>query len=271
MPLKNNINGNGDPNNPSTPPNQWNISNNVFDVNTPNGMLDFYGITNEFNSTFHYNALNLNDTIKLFSLNVILPSGACKSSLRLYVNNVDPSSTYPGMGYSDFSNGFVMGYSTSNTQDYDGNLNSIYGNENVTNWANTGLGSLRKAIECAGHDAQITFDPIIQNDTIKLLSPIIVSKNIKIIQPSTNIIKIKASNIGPIFDINSYITFRIENAHLIAQSNNLNPRLLLNNGILTLKNVLMKDPKIRTSNNLGTSILNKGKINIEGTTNLVKL
>ncbi len=263
MPLQNNQNYTG------TVPTQWILSNQVF--NPGQTQSDFYGITNSTSPASFYNNLITGDTIKLFTLNVKLPANACKSGVRLFENGVDPNSSAAGMGGGDFSNGFVLGFvSGGNTQDYDGNITSVYPAERVKNANDSGTWSLRRAVECAGPESTIIFDDIMINDTIKLLSKIDIIKNVKFIQPSNKVVKIKSSFNAPSIDVKVNKVLDLTNIVVFARDNaSLQGRAILNNGTVNLTDVKIYDPIIGTSNS-GSTIKNLGKITIKGSTSLKK-
>ncbi|MEP6646258.1 MAG: hypothetical protein ABJC12_04155 [Saprospiraceae bacterium] len=111
----------------------------------------------------------------------------------------------------------------------------------VVNASDDGPGSLRRTIACAPENSTISFDAGlvdgIGNDTIYLTSgPILISKNISLIQSSGNIVKIKAVTTGPIFTIAGSKSLWLEYVNLISGMN-ANNRAIQNNGNLTLKNV----------------------------------
>jgi hypothetical protein len=111
----------------------------------------------------------------------------------------------------------------------------------VVNANDDGPGSLRRTISCAPENATIAFSASltdgIGNDTLYLTSgPILISKNINLIQPSNGVVKIKAVNTGPIFSITGSKSLWLEYVNLFSGTN-ANNRAILNNGNLTLKNV----------------------------------
>jgi hypothetical protein len=104
MPLQNNQSYTG------TVPLKWTLGTPV--VNPPASPgNDFYGITPTLSPASFYNNLGPGDTIRIFSLD-ISPITACGDGIRLFDNDTDPSSSDPGMGGGDFSNGFTIGGST---------------------------------------------------------------------------------------------------------------------------------------------------------------
>ncbi len=110
LPLQNNQNYTG------TIPTEWSLSSVISDPDaSPNN--DFISITPPLSPSSQYNNIYTNDTLKLFSVSVA-DALNCGEGIRLYENGVDPSSSDPGMGGADFSNGFTIG---GFTQLYNGN------------------------------------------------------------------------------------------------------------------------------------------------------
>jgi hypothetical protein len=112
-PLKNNANYMG---NESI---MWMISS-VIKSPSIKKQSDFISIIPNFEGgPYYFNNIEEGDSIKLLSFSVSL-TPACLGDIRLFENNVDPSSSAPGMGGGDFSNGMGIG---STTQLYTGNVN----------------------------------------------------------------------------------------------------------------------------------------------------
>lgn len=264
MPLQNNQSYTG------TVPAQWTLSNQIFSPGAQ-PLSDFYGITNSSSPSAFYNNLNTGDTIKLFTLNVKLPPGGCKAGVRLFENGVDPNSSATGMGGGDFSNGFVIGFvSGGNLQDYDGNVLSVYPNERVKNANDDGTGSLRKAVQCAAPESTVIFEDIMINDTIKLLSKIDITKNIKFTQSPSKVVKIKSAVNAPSLEVKVNKVLDLTNIAIFARNNtSLQGRAILNNGTLSLTDVKIYDPLIG-SPNTGSTIKNNGSLVLKGSTSIKK-
>jgi hypothetical protein len=101
LPLQANQNYTG------TLPMDWNFGPTVSNpASAPN--IDFVSITPTLSPTSQYNNIYAGDTLKLFSVEV---GGApdCGEGIRLFINDVDPSSSDEGMDGADFSNGFTIG------------------------------------------------------------------------------------------------------------------------------------------------------------------
>lgn len=114
MPLKNNQFYNG------TEPYDWRVTNFVSSpFSQPEDDFYYFSIPA---LNYYYNNLQVSDSVRLFSIDIINPAGDCKNSIRLYENGIDPDSSMPGMENSDFSNGILIG---GGIQDYEGNFPQI--------------------------------------------------------------------------------------------------------------------------------------------------
>lgn len=102
-------------------PAAWNITSTLKAPAAQPGS-NFYSITPTLSPVARYNNLNSGDTIKLFHFRVTSYAN-CGSGIRIYENGVDPSSSDPGMGGSDFSNGFTIG---GTQQRYNANSTQLY-------------------------------------------------------------------------------------------------------------------------------------------------
>jgi len=79
---------------------------------------DFYSITPTLSPAAFYNDLEVGDIVKLFGFTAGI-TGQYDENIRFFKNGVDPDKGEPGMGGSDFKNGFTIGGST---QTYHGNI-----------------------------------------------------------------------------------------------------------------------------------------------------
>lgn len=116
MPLQGNQNYGG------TQPTTWNIGSIIVNPEASPGN-SFYSITPVMNPASFYNNLKAGDTIRLFTFSVN-PLPPCGYGVRPFNNDTDPSSSDPGMGGGNFSNGFTIG---GITQRYEGNTPTVYG------------------------------------------------------------------------------------------------------------------------------------------------
>lgn len=118
MPLLDNAAGGG-----TVPPkvaNTWSITSSALSP-AAQPESDFYSIVPNLAAVSHYNNLNSGDTVKLFSLNIGTIAN-CGQGIRIFNNATDPNSSAPGMGGSDFRNGFTIGNAT---QRYLGNSTQV--------------------------------------------------------------------------------------------------------------------------------------------------
>ncbi|MBK8372384.1 MAG: fibronectin type III domain-containing protein [Saprospiraceae bacterium] len=124
-----------------------------------------------------------------------------------------------------------------------------------------GQHSLRNVMACAAPGTNIVFTPLVHNQTIQLLSPIVVSKNLNIIMTTENT-TIQSIHPGYIFEVLPGVTLTIQNLKLIGGTGNTNTRVIYNRGILNMTDVDILD----TKSNLGTgkSVDNQGNSTING-------
>lgn len=125
----------------------------------------------------------------------------------------------------------------------------------VTNANDSGPGSLRAALSCAASNPTITFENSLINQTINLMSPIVVSSSFTMAPNILLGLKISSTN-GHSFEIQNGVTAQIENLTILS-GNGTNTRAIINNGTLNLRNVIINDPSMslgqgNTINNLGT-------------------
>ncbi len=253
LPLQNNQNYGG------TMPTLWSLANQILHPAVQPGS-DFYGIAPSLVPTSHYNNITTGDTLKLFSLSIEVPQGGCKSGIRLFQNGIDPPAAAPGMGGGDFSNGFTIG---SPIQRYKGNINSWVPGDGVLNQADSGFGSLRKAVFCARENEYILVEDSLSGKTIQLFSPILVDKNINVVRSPNQEFNIVAPIEGSAFVIMQNKSLYIKNINLQAPHNSVSlSRIFTNNGKLTVHNVDITDPKL--SQGVGATITNFGELIYEG-------
>jgi len=137
----------------------------------------------------------------------------------------------------------------------------------VTNSADNGPGSLRYIVNCASDNDTITFDDAILPQFINLTSgSIVLNKNIHIVQPINKVMKLRALNNGPVFDIAPNKTVWFENIDIYAGTN-LNNRALLNYGNLTMKNVIIHENLSTVGT--GSTFTNLGNVTFIGNSKIV--
>jgi photosystem II stability/assembly factor-like uncharacterized protein len=130
----------------------------------------------------------------------------------------------------------------------------------VVNTLDTGLGSLRSAVGCSTSSDTITFASAVVGPYIDLATPLIIDRNIKILQTASTVIKVRALNGGPVITINPGITGFLKYIDLFGGTNPA-ARVILNNGTLTLQNLNLND----NVSGSGTLIENRGTLTINGT------
>lgn len=123
--------------------------------------------------------------------------------------------------------------------------------------ADDGIFSLRNVMVCAENGQTINFDSSLQNDTIKIISPIFIDKNITINTLNLNL-HIEADYDGHIFEILPGGSLTLQNIHLIGGKGNINTRVLVNRGNVNFSDVDILDVKA----NIGTgkTIDNEGSV-----------
>lgn len=253
LPLQNNQNYGG------TVPCLWSLANQILHpAAQPNS--DFYGIAPSLVPASHYNNITAGDTLKLFSLSIQVPQSGCKSGIRLFQNGIDPPAAAPGMGGGDFSNGFTIG---SPIQRYKGNFNGWIPGDGVLNPADSGFGSLRKAVFCARENEYILVEDSLSGKTIQLLTSILIDKNINVVRSPNQEFTIVAPIVGSAFVIQQNKSLYIKNINLQAPINSISQsRIFTNNGKLTVHNVDIIDPKM--GQGTGSTITNFGELIYQG-------
>lgn len=260
MPVQGNQNYTG------TIPCLWTLGNQILHP-AVQPLSDFYGITPSLVPACQYNNLMEGDSIKLFSLSIVIPGPACKSHIRLFQNGIDPGAAAPGMGGGDFNNGFTIG---NPTQRYKGNLPGYLPSDKVSNSQDAGFGTLRKAVACALNNDPIFVEDSLTGKYIQLLSPIVIDKNINLHRSASSTFTIKAPQNGPAFVVTQDNSLNISNVNFISGNNqSLSGRLFVNNGTLTLEEVNLKDPNIHILT-AGSTINNQGQLFISGSVSLVE-
>lgn len=124
----------------------------------------------------------------------------------------------------------------------------------VSNFSDDGPGSLREAIACVYHGGNITFDPNIEFDTIRLTSgPIEINKKINLTSSFPTAIKIMSKNNGasPIFKIGQNGILSLEKIDLFAIQNTGQASTIINAGKLNFTDV-----KIVANGNTSIAVLN---------------
>lgn len=241
-----------------TTPITWQLASSVISP-TIAPELDFYGITPVISPVARYNDLHPGDKVKLFSVS-INNSNNCSPLIRLYENGVDPTSSDPGMGNGDFSNGFVI--SPFGDQVYTSNDSQVYPEDAYVNTENDlGEESLRFlttqdcCIDTIYFNSSTNGNPIILNSEIELNSEIVIIGN-----GIQNTI-IDGQNAHRIFSILSNGKLSLSNMTIQNTTELTNGGAIYNQGDMILNNVLFKNNFEVTELK---SFTNKGNVIIEG-------
>ncbi len=126
----------------------------------------------------------------------------------------------------------------------------------VRNTADSGLFSLRDAINCAPEGGKVQIEYPVFNQTIVLTTPINIDKNIAISGfPSKNVTVSGAGFLGSVFSIAPGKSVTLNGFRINCSQGGNNGRCLLNQGILTLDNMELKDINGSIG---GSSLFNSG-------------
>lgn len=132
---------------------------------------------------------------------------------------------------------------------------------NVRNNADSGLYSLRGAIDCATEGGTVTIEYPVFGQTITLLTPININKSVTIVGfPSRNVTVNGSGFSGSVFSIASGKTVSINGMTVTCAQGGSDGRCLVNSGTLKLGDVLFGDSNGTTS---GSSVLNTGSGTIQ--------
>ncbi|MEP6795861.1 MAG: multicopper oxidase domain-containing protein, partial [Saprospiraceae bacterium] len=110
----------------------------------------------------------------------------------------------------------------------------------VTKTINAGPGSLRYAIDCAENGDTIFFDNSIAGDTIILNDPLLLNKNIFIINTNANAVTINGQNTMHLLQITSGSNITMEHFQIISGMGTYG-RAIINDGNLILDNISILD------------------------------
>ncbi len=120
----------------------------------------------------------------------------------------------------------------------------------VVNTKDDGYGSLREAVSCASSGDTIKFDYVIWRDTIQLLTPITLDKNLFFIENNSNI-SIDGINSLKVFQVTSGSQIYLKGMNIICGTDT-DGRCIENEGNLKLENIIFHDSQKGT----GSSIKN---------------
>ena len=145
----------------------------------------------------------------------------------------------------------------------------------VTNTNDSGAGSLRTAVTCANDGGMISFDPSVLNigDTIIISSGSLeINKSIIINQTNSSVVKIKTTGPHSIFNISAgkSLSLNYVNLFMNPSSPNVPGRAILNNGILLLSNINIRE-RSQNLGGIGSTIHNSSSstVNISSTNQIV--
>lgn len=139
----------------------------------------------------------------------------------------------------------------------------------VSNNANSGANTLRAIINCAQNGETITFAPNI--DTITLLSPIVIDKNLNLLDANGNKVVIKGNltdagfnNAAAMISLMANKNITCTNLHFIQANNNLNKPVIMNYAHLTMTNCdITGNPDSVVKHAAGASFQPIGLVKIE--------
>lgn len=175
-----------------------------------------------------------------------------------------------------------FGYTQCNIQiQYDDSGNRIFRGNNcdpecsilVANTDDIGVGSLRNAIFCAEDGDNITFQDSLNGQTINLeTGAIVVDKSIQINELELfyfpKDITLRAIEDHKVMEIEPNEIVVIDEVNMVSKNGfDDNPRILLNHGTLTLKNLTLTDDG--AFQGMNSSLLNLGVLNILESVNLI--
>jgi hypothetical protein len=135
----------------------------------------------------------------------------------------------------------------------------------VINTNNDGYGSLREAISSASSGDTILFDYVVWNDSIQLLTPITLDKNLFFLENNSNV-SIDGSTSSKVFQVTAGNQISIKGMNIICCSYT-DGRCIDNEGNLILENVMIYDGFIGTgssiNNKTGATFEIKGQVKIK--------
>lgn len=135
----------------------------------------------------------------------------------------------------------------------------------VSNQLDSGLGSLRAAMDCAENEDVITFVPAMLNQTIQLNTPLIAGTDFNILATFSDNIAIDGNSALRVFEINSDASVVIEGLHIIAGTST-DGSAILNNGDLILRDMHIIPGNLST----GNLLQNLGTVSLEGVCQIIE-
>lgn len=135
----------------------------------------------------------------------------------------------------------------------------------VMNTQDSGDRSIRTAVQCAAPGDTIRFSPNIQGQMVNLTSgALTINKNLVFEATNADKINISSSTAASTFIINEGADVQMIKMNVKA-GNGTDGRAIVNNGTLTLKDVIVNDTPSVPAN---STVINNGTLNIYGNTNI---
>ena len=132
----------------------------------------------------------------------------------------------------------------------------------VTSAANSGAGSLRAVIESAAAGATILFSPLLNDQTIAIESPLILTRSVTIDTGPTEVrVTIDGGGDSSIFSVNSGVTVTLNRLHL-TNGSAYQGAAVSNAGTITIRNSSIANSRSSS----GGTIFNTGTLTLVNTT-----
>lgn len=104
----------------------------------------------------------------------------------------------------------------------------------VRNVNNSGISSLREAIACATSGDTITFDHVMLNDTIEISSPLVIDKDLVLLNTGSDPVVLEGAGLTALIEISPTAIVTLTGIQL-NNAGNSGQHTILNQGILTLR------------------------------------
>ena len=136
----------------------------------------------------------------------------------------------------------------------------------VSNLNDSGLGSLRDAIDCSDGTENLIFDPTLIGQSIMLDNSISISKNVVILLSGNDYLNVHNTGLGSVFTCLAGNTIELQNIHIYSGLES-DGAAISNSGNLTLNNVTVHK---NINNPSPTSVIkNNGVLTIRGLTKII--
>jgi hypothetical protein len=151
---------------------------------------------------------------------------------------------------------------------WNASVSCVQKNPLVTNTQDSGLGSLRQALDCITSGDTITFSPSLTGQFIDITTTTLqIKKDVNMYRSPTTTIKIRAQHGLPIFNIQSGYYLSMRHCELYPDSG-ITGRAIVNEGILTLDNSTIYEKEVNLG--IGSTIENLGSVIIKGQSEILK-